>query len=162
MDLTSEDVEEILRLLDATSHDELAVEAGRVQVVFRRGAGGGWTQETRTEEARAALRLAGDDSAAPLAPAAAAAGAAPAAAGMIDIRSPLAGTFYRAPKPGAEPFVAVGARVGPATVVAIVETMKLMNSIHAGAEGEVAEICVANGEFVEPATVLVRLKAQPS
>src|SRR5690606_16678841 len=90
----------------------------------------------------------------------AASGVTSAAAGAVEIRSPIAGTFYRAPKPGADPFVEVGSRVEPGTVVAIVETMKLMNSIHAGAAGEIAEICAANGEFVEPATVLIRLKAR--
>jgi acetyl-CoA carboxylase biotin carboxyl carrier protein len=52
--------------------------------------------------------------------------------------------------------------VEPDTVVAIVETMKLMNSIHAGAKGDITEICVANGDFVEPSTVLIRLRAPRS
>ena len=59
------------------------------------------------------------------------------------VRAPLPGTFYRAPRPGAAPFVEVGSRVSADTVVGIVETMKLMNSVHAGVAGTVAEICVA-------------------
>ncbi|MCC6948452.1 MAG: hypothetical protein IT539_11850 [Bradyrhizobiaceae bacterium] len=159
MNFTSEEVEEILRLLDATSHDELAIEIEHMHVVFRRGREGGWTQETRTQGSRAAILLEGANNE-KKGPAAAAGGATSAEAGTIEIRSPLAGTFYRAPKPGADPFVEVGSRVDASTIVAIVETMKLMNSIHAGVEGEVAEICVANGEFVEPTTVLIRLKAR--
>ncbi len=158
MHFTSEDIEEILRLLDATSHDELAIDVDGSQIVFRRGQEGGWTQETCTRQARAAIFLEGAQGAKREA-AATADDAAARAAGAIEIRSPLAGTFYRAPKPGADPFVEVGSRVEPDTVVAIVETMKLMNSIHAGAAGEIAEICVANAEFVEPTTVLIRLKA---
>ena len=77
------------------------------------------------------------------------------------VRAPLPGTFYRAPRPGAEPFVEVGSRVGADTVVAIVETMKLMNSVHAGADGTVAEICLANGEFAEHGATLMRIRADP-
>src|SRR5580765_5195902 len=50
-------------------------------------------------------------------------------------RAPVLGTFYRAPSPGAAPFVEIGSRVEPATVVGIIETMKLMNAVHAGAAG---------------------------
>lgn len=158
MYFTSEEIEEILRLLDATSHDELAIEVAPGEIVFQRGKEGGWTQETRTREAHVAILLEGANGE-KRRPVATADEAAPTEAGVIEIRSPLAGTFYRAPKPGADPFVEVGSRVKPETVVAIVETMKLMNSIHAGAEGDIAEICVANGEFVEPTTVLIRCKA---
>jgi acetyl-CoA carboxylase biotin carboxyl carrier protein len=158
MYFTSEEIEEILRLLDATSHDELAIEIAPGQIVFRRGKEGGWTQETRTREAHAAILLEGTNGE-KRRPATTAGGAVSTEAGVIEIRSPLAGTFYRAPKPGADPFVEIGSRVGPDTVVAIVETMKLMNSIHAGAEGDIAEICVGNGEFVESTTVLIRFKA---
>ena len=77
---------------------------------------------------------------------------------MIEIRPPIMGTFYRAPQPGAAPFVEVGSRVAPETVVGIVETMKLMNSVYAGAPGTVSEICVANGEVVDAQRVLMRLK----
>jgi acetyl-CoA carboxylase biotin carboxyl carrier protein len=80
---------------------------------------------------------------------------------LADVRAPLPGTFYRAPRPGAEPFVEVGSRVGADTVVAIVETMKLMNSVHAGADGTVAEICLANGEFTEHGATLLRIRADP-
>src|SRR6185437_13254176 len=57
-----------------------------------------------------------------------------------DVTSPLLGTCYRAPKPGAPPFVEVGTVVGEETVVAIVEVMKLMNTVRAGVKGTVSEI----------------------
>ena len=69
--------------------------------------------------------------------------------------SPLVGTFYRAPRPGAAPFVEVGDEVREDTVVAIVETMKLMNSVHAGTRGRVAEICLENAEPVGQGTTLM-------
>jgi acetyl-CoA carboxylase biotin carboxyl carrier protein len=77
----------------------------------------------------------------------------------VAVRAPLPGTFYRAPRPGAEPFVEVGSRVGADTVVGIVETMKLFNSVAAGAAGTVAEVCLANAEFADRGATLLRIRA---
>jgi acetyl-CoA carboxylase biotin carboxyl carrier protein len=74
------------------------------------------------------------------------------------VTTPLPGTFYRAPRPGAAPFAEVGTMVEPDTVVAIVETMKLMNPVHAGTRGRVAEILVANAEPVAQGAVLLRIE----
>jgi acetyl-CoA carboxylase biotin carboxyl carrier protein len=65
------------------------------------------------------------------------------------IRSPIVGTFYRAPAPDAAPFVEVGSAVQPGTVLCIVEAMKLMNEIESDAPGRVARILVENGQPVE-------------
>ena len=75
------------------------------------------------------------------------------------VRAPLPGTFYRAPRPGAAPFAEVGSRVGADTVIGIVETMKLMNPVHAGVAGVVAEFCVANAEFTAHGATLLRIRA---
>jgi acetyl-CoA carboxylase biotin carboxyl carrier protein len=80
-------------------------------------------------------------------------------AGVVAVRAPLPGTFYRAPRPGAAPFVEVGSRVGADTVIGIVETMKLMNSVPAGVAGVVAEFCVANAEFAAQGAALLRIRA---
>src|SRR5690606_40517544 len=66
--------------------------------------------------------------------------------GATVIKSPMVGTFYRAPEPGAKPFVEVGAAVSPDTTVCIIEVMKLMNSIPAQCRGTVAEILVGDGD----------------
>jgi acetyl-CoA carboxylase biotin carboxyl carrier protein len=79
--------------------------------------------------------------------------------GLVAVRAPLPGTFYRAPRPGAAPFVEVGSRVGADTVIGIVETMKLMNSVSAGVAGVVAEFCVANAEFAAQGAALLRIRA---
>jgi acetyl-CoA carboxylase biotin carboxyl carrier protein len=63
--------------------------------------------------------------------------------------SPMVGTFYRAPSPEAEPFVQVGTRIGPETVVCIIEAMKVMNEIKAETSGKILAILVENGEPVE-------------
>lgn len=65
------------------------------------------------------------------------------------IPSPIVGTFYRSPSPTAEPFVKIGSRVEPDSVVCIIEAMKLMNEIQAEAAGEVVKIYVENGQPVE-------------
>ena len=69
--------------------------------------------------------------------------------GLVAVRPPLLGTFYRAPQPGAAPFVEVGDRVDEETVVGIVETMKMMTPVHAGVRGIVVEFRLGNGEFAE-------------
>ncbi|WP_306214432.1 acetyl-CoA carboxylase biotin carboxyl carrier protein [Actinoplanes sp. RD1] len=66
-----------------------------------------------------------------------------------ELRSPLVGTFYQAPEPGAPPFVAVGDVIGPEDQVGIIEAMKLMNPVTAEAQGRVVEILVADGTSVE-------------
>jgi acetyl-CoA carboxylase biotin carboxyl carrier protein len=83
------------------------------------------------------------------------------AAGLVAVRAPLPGTFYRAPRPGAAPFVEVGSRVSADTVIGIVETMKLMNSVPAGVAGTVAEFCLANAEFAAHGATLMRIRADP-
>ena len=78
---------------------------------------------------------------------------------LVAVAAPLPGTFYRAPRPGAAPFVDVGSRVSADTVIGIVETMKLMNSVHAGVAGTVAEFCVQNAEFAAHGSTLLRIRA---
>lgn len=68
---------------------------------------------------------------------------------LISVRSPIVGTFYRAPAPDAPPYVEVGDVVKPGQVVCIVEAMKLMNEIEADAAGRIVEILVKNEEPVE-------------
>jgi acetyl-CoA carboxylase biotin carboxyl carrier protein len=81
--------------------------------------------------------------------------AAPVPEGMAAVKAPMVGTFYRAASPGAAPFVEVGDRVEPDSVVCIIEVMKLMNTIHAGASGVVREIRVENSQPVEFGQVLL-------
>jgi acetyl-CoA carboxylase biotin carboxyl carrier protein len=75
--------------------------------------------------------------------------------GMVAVHPPLLGTFFRAPQPGAPPFVDVGDEVDEETVVGIVETMKMMTPVHAGVRGTVVEFRLGNGEFAEADAVLL-------
>jgi acetyl-CoA carboxylase biotin carboxyl carrier protein len=81
--------------------------------------------------------------------AAAAAPAAPAAPVGHTVKAPMVGTFYRAPNPGASPFVEVGQSVKEGEPICIIEAMKLLNEIEADKSGVIKEILVENGEPVE-------------
>jgi acetyl-CoA carboxylase biotin carboxyl carrier protein len=75
------------------------------------------------------------------------------------IKSPIVGTFYRSPSPTSEPFIVVGDRVEPDTVVCIIEAMKLMNEIQAETSGVVAQIFPENGQAVEYGEPLFSIKS---
>jgi len=93
----------------------------------------------------------------PAAGAASPAPAAPAAAALKEIKSPMVGTYYRAPEPGAEPYVKVGSRVSAGQTVCIIEAMKIMNEIEAEVTGVVKEVCLEDSSPVEFGTVLYRV-----
>jgi acetyl-CoA carboxylase biotin carboxyl carrier protein len=85
-------------------------------------------------------------------------GPRPAAAPHLkEIRSPMVGTFYKAPEPGAEPYIKVGNRVTPGQTVCIIEAMKIMNEIEAEIAGVVREISVEDGQPVEFGQALFRV-----
>jgi acetyl-CoA carboxylase biotin carboxyl carrier protein len=163
MRFTNEDVQEILQLLDATKYHELLLETERFKLTLRRNRdGGNWTQETQVLAAPNIVKASDG------APAVVDARATPAAdrakpgdprkAGWLEVRAHLPGTFYRSAKPGAPPFVEIGSHVEEETVVGIIETMKLMNAVHAQTSGEIVEICFENAQFTERDAVLMRIK----
>ena len=160
MDLTNEDVADILALLDSLPYDALDLRTDRFHLTLRRTPGG-WTEESElltqpTDVTPEAGRPGGapgvDENAL---------GAAANSDGLAAVVAPLPGTFYRAPRPGAPPFVEVGDAVGADTVVAIIETMKLMNSVPAGIPGRVARILVGNGEFAPLGATLLLIDPTP-
>lgn len=76
----------------------------------------------------------------------------------LTIKSPTPGTFYISPSPDAPPFVQVGSRVTPTTVVCIIEAMKIFNEIQAECTGVIAEVLVQNGQPVEYGQVLFKVE----
>jgi acetyl-CoA carboxylase biotin carboxyl carrier protein len=188
MELTNEDVTDILALLDSLPYDELDLQTPRFRLTLRRTPDG-WTQAVESRSGPSVLPAASPPPASAIPPPASAipppASAIPPPASatmehrcrhsdsnapsmssgegaegeLVAVRAPLPGTFYRAPRPGAAPFVEVGSRVGPDTVVGIVETMKLMNSVTADVGGTVAEICLGNAEFAAHGATLLRIRA---
>jgi acetyl-CoA carboxylase biotin carboxyl carrier protein len=92
------------------------------------------------------------------APAEAAAPAAAPASNLVEIKSPMVGTFYRSPAPEAPAYVEVGSKVARGQTLCILEAMKLMNELESDVAGTVREVCVDNGEPVEYGQVLFRLE----
>ncbi|HQS96618.1 MAG: hypothetical protein B7X90_06435 [Novosphingobium sp. 17-62-19] len=146
--LTHEDIAEIAAILDKSGYSELDLSTRRFRLRVAKGVGAdsGLTQEWQWAGAS------GD-----VAAAATVAEADPSA-----ICSPLPGTFYHAPQPGAPPFVQPGDEVGPETVIGIVETMKLMNPVHAGRSGTIAEVLVTDGTLVAKGDALIKLTPEGS
>lgn len=68
---------------------------------------------------------------------------------LIPIRAPMLGTFYRTPKPGAPPFVEIGSYVTEEDPVCVIEVMKCFNTVRAGVQGEIVQICAEHGQMVE-------------
>jgi len=132
-ELTPEDVAEILRLLDASQFTEVEVESQGMVISFKR----------RTPLAQSYVPGAITGS--------------PVGKTYAEVRSPTPGLFYRASGPGQPPFVEVGSPVLPETIVCIIEVMKLMNPIDAGAQGTIEEICVTDGAEVSEGQVLFRV-----
>jgi acetyl-CoA carboxylase biotin carboxyl carrier protein len=152
MDLSPDDVRDVLRVLDSSGLDELHLELENLTLTVRREGASGWTAEQqvlRRPVVEGADPAGGPEQRAPRT-------AVPD--GLVAVHPPLLGTFYRAPKPGAPPFVDVGDRVSEDTVVGIVETMKMMTPVHAGVRGTVVEFRIANGEFADTGAVLLLLE----
>jgi len=156
MSLTAKDVAEIVRLLDDSSFDELQLEVGDLKLHLKRGENGAVDVPATGSPSETSAII--EPEAAGQAPVAPAPNRARAESGLLDVTSPLLGVFYRAPKPGAPPFVDIGQAVEEETIVGIIEVMKLMNSVRAGMRGEVVEIPAGNGALVEYGDPLVRVR----
>ncbi|AKH44225.1 acetyl-CoA carboxylase biotin carboxyl carrier protein [Altererythrobacter atlanticus] len=162
MSLSRKDVEEIMQLLEGSRFDRLALEMDGVKLeLVREGAGLGARPSTGSGRAEPPRSPEPAPTPAHPEPVEGQPPQAPAPArgeGLVEIRSPLLGVFYRAPKPGEPPFVEVGSRVEEDTVIGIIEVMKLMNSARAGVCGEVVEILGTNGEMVEHGEALMLVR----
>lgn len=168
MPLTAKDVAEITRLLEESDFLELRLEHEGFKLTLKRAG----ARRSDADSATAAHAAAASHAAAAGAVPATAvpvswsepgsAGARPAGSAtddpsLIDVTAPLLGIFYRAPRPGAAPYVEVGSVLEEDTVIGIIEVMKLMNSVRAEVRGTVVEILVADGSAVEQGQVLLRV-----
>jgi acetyl-CoA carboxylase biotin carboxyl carrier protein len=133
MPLNEDDIREILRLIDESDLAELRIETEGLSLHVLRGEP--W------EPAEQAVPADGDS-----------------AGDVVTVTATMLGTFYRAEGPGARPFVDVGSRVEPATVVCLIEVMKMMNSVPAGVTGTVVEVCAENAQPVEFGAPLFRVR----
>jgi acetyl-CoA carboxylase biotin carboxyl carrier protein len=148
MALSDEDVREVLRLIDETDLDELLIETDGFKLHVRRGDAGSQVAGRRSRE-----QLPTPDTRHPTPDT-----RHPTPQNGATIDAPMLGTFYRAEAPGAAPFVDVGAKVQPDTTVCLIEVMKMMNSIPAGVEGTIVEVCADNAALVEYGQPLFRVE----
>jgi acetyl-CoA carboxylase biotin carboxyl carrier protein len=146
--LTAAEVAELMRLVEQSGFDELTLEMDGMKLSLSRGAP---PEITSTALQSPTVRPQPPSPAVKNMPAA-------AEPNVHEVASPLLGTFYRAPKPGAPPFVEVGMPVEEDTIVAIIEVMKLMNTVRAGVRGTVTEILVADGQLAEYGQTLLRVR----
>jgi acetyl-CoA carboxylase biotin carboxyl carrier protein len=155
-----EELIQIVQLIESSSRfGELHLKVGDVEIDLRAKGVVDHQQASHDEVAAQAAVQGGEVSNyVPIALAENARSTAPAqqfAEGSVLIRSPTVGTFYRAPEPGAQPFVEVGSRVKPDTTVCIIEVMKLMSSIPAEHSGVITHILADDARLVEAEQVLM-------
>ena len=157
MTFSHEDVQRLLQLLDSSHFDELHLEADGIKLSLRRG-GAISSPASAVPVASASQPLIASIPSTPAVVPAAVASQFSGDTSLLEVRAPMLGTYYGAPKPGAAPFVAVGGRVSVDTAVGIIEVMKLMNSISAGVEGVLVEVLARDGDLVEYDQVLMRVR----
>lgn len=133
-----EEIRNLVKLMGDYNLTEVKIESDNCNICFKRG-----DDRAAAPVVPAALPVPVVPAAAPVVPAAAP--AAPA----VTIDSPLVGSFYRSASPDAKPFVQVGDKVNPDTVLCIIEAMKVMNEVKAEKSGTIKEILVENGQPVE-------------
>lgn len=158
MELEPADIAEILRIFADSELEELRLEVGATRLHLSKRGGA-------LSDAVPAARATGAGQAAPPpaapAPAHAAppvADVAPSEAGLVELRSPLLGVFYRRPAPGETPFIEIGQSVAADDDVCIIDVMKMFTRVPAGIAGELVEICVEDGALVEHGQVLMRFR----
>jgi len=141
-------VKELLALLDNSSATTIEIRKGFTTYRVSREA----------HQAAPSLPMPHFAPAAPGTPAAPAAAPAPAAPRLIEVKSPMVGTFYRAPEPGAEPYAKAGSRISAGQTLCIIEAMKIMNELEAEVSGTIREVLVEDAQPVEFGQVLFRVE----
>lgn len=159
--LSPEDVQEVLAILDGSSFDELHIEMDDLKISLRRSgataSGLSFQKPFGSSDVggtHAPVRAATDQ-----APTTQVIQAAPATqANGVEVAAPMLGVFFRAPRPGADPYIQVGSRITADSIIGIIEVMKFMNAVPAGISGEVVEILVPDGQLVEFGQALLRVR----
>ncbi len=156
MDL--KDIKAIIDLVKKNSVSEFELETPEFKIKIKRGSNG--TGQALGDEQGAPAVVTYAAPVVPISPVApvASAPAPPVPSNELDIKSPMIGTFYRAPSPESAPYVELGTEVQPDTVVCIIEAMKVMNEIKAEAKGVITQILVENAKPVEFGQPLFKIK----
>jgi acetyl-CoA carboxylase biotin carboxyl carrier protein len=152
-------LKKVLEMLDESSVDTLEItnEKGmKLRVSKSPTARGTVAMAPMAPMAQPAQAAAPAATAAPAAPSAPVAVEAPKS-NLIEVKSPMVGTFYAQPEPGAKPYASVGTRVSKGQVLCIIEAMKIMNEIECEVSGVIADVCVQDASSVEYGQVLFRV-----
>ena len=154
MDLTDDDVLEILNLIEQSHFDFFRLQSGDLNLTVSKGGYVPAGVEATAAGARSEAPPEAISEPEPADPVPPVEIEVPEREGLMPVTATMVGTFYRAPEPGAAPFVEVGSRVDADATVGLVEVMKVFTSIPAGTTGTIAEIVVTNAQFVEKGEVL--------
>jgi acetyl-CoA carboxylase biotin carboxyl carrier protein len=162
MELTEDDVLEILRLFEQSKFDFLQLEQGERKITVSKGG----YMSARAEAALAAAPAGLLPATGAALPAAAGPPAVPAASaapehGLLPVTAPMVGKFYAAPSPSDPPFVMPGSKVAAGATVGLIEVMKVFASIKTETAGVVERILVSNGQFVEFGQTLFWIRPDP-
>jgi acetyl-CoA carboxylase biotin carboxyl carrier protein len=154
-------IEGLIRAIDQSGLDSIEIERGGTRIRMAKSPSGSVVAApamVTSAPAAPVVAAAPAPAAAPEQPAAAPEDLPPEASNLVEITSPMVGTFYRAPSPDAPPYVQVGSRVGTGDTLCIIEAMKLMNELEAEMSGTIAEVLVENAEPVEYGQPLFRIE----
>src|SRR5919205_1162774 len=154
-----DEIKQILEMMREHDIAEFELERDNVKLRLRKGAAGHWTAVPAPPHGQYVP---------PMPPAASAAGSPADGAAVMEagdealdlavVKSPIVGTFYRAPEPGAKAYAEVGQTVRKGQVLCIIEAMKLMNEINAECDGEIVKVYVDNGQAVQYGERLFAIK----
>jgi acetyl-CoA carboxylase biotin carboxyl carrier protein len=148
------DIKAIIDLMKKNSVTEFELEKQDFKIRLKRGTNGGGTAVAYDDPATMVM----GQSAPVLALQAQPAPVPAPASNELEIKSPMIGTFYRAPSPESAPYIEVGTEVNPDTVVCIIEAMKVMNEIKAEAKGVITQVMIENAKPVEFGQPLFKIR----
>jgi len=165
MSLTNDEVRQILKLIEESGYDDVRLETGDFKLHVQKHGSRDTTfrppaasdnpasREPLVDHIRNPPKAGSQSPATPPPPT-----TESIPEGVVAIRSPMLGTFFRAPSPGEAPFVNEGSKVTPGDTVCLVEVMKLFNSVKSGVSGKVIKICAENGKMVEYDEILMLIE----
>jgi len=150
-------LQRLIEALDASGLDSIELERGGTRIKLAKTPGTAVAVAAAPSPVAQAAVASAPVTAAPAAVAESPPESAAPASDLLEIKSPMVGTFYLAPAPDAPPYAEVGTRVSPGDTLCIIEAMKLMNELESEVSGVIQEICVENADPVEFGQVLYRV-----
>ncbi len=154
-DIDIKRIQELIEIMKANGLEELEIQEGDSKVALKRH----FPHSVRQAAGPLPIhtQAAGAESSAPASDTSAQAGTQHEK-NLIELKSPIVGTFYAKPSPDSDAYVEIGSKVDTRTVVCIIEAMKVMNEIRAETDGTIVQVCITNGQAVEYGQVLFKVR----